>query len=139
MKKTILFFLLIFLISSNGICGSGYGTTGAQILNLNSSARVSAMGNAYAGLADDLNAIIYNPAGLTQLFGFEFQFTRLIYFLGTGMSSFTYGQKLGNIGFGCKLKLFNAKDTYRDSFGYNEEDFDIKYYAFFLYKIILFH
>ncbi len=105
----------------------GYGTTGAQILNLNSSAKITAMGNANAGLSDDLNAIVYNPAGLTQIFGTQLQFTRLIYFLDTGMSSMTFGREIGKAVIAFKWKFFKAEDTYRDSLGYNEKKFDIKY------------
>lgn len=124
--------ILLICLVTNGVYlklsfASGYGTTGAQILNLYSSAKIAAMGNAHAGLADDLNAVIYNPAGLTQLYGTEFQFTHLIYFLDTSMSAMTYGQKIGRIGMGLKFKIFKAEDTYRNNVGYNDKKFDIKY------------
>jgi long-chain fatty acid transport protein len=41
----------------------------AWIESLGLSARASAMGNAYIAVADDLSAVWYNPAGLTQLIG----------------------------------------------------------------------
>ncbi|MFH1415532.1 MAG: UPF0164 family protein [Elusimicrobiota bacterium] len=130
MKKTSA--KLIFTVLA-GVCFSwsslygGYGTAGARILNLKCSARISAMGNAFAGLSDDLNAVVYNPAGLSLLYGTEFQFTRLVYLLDSGMSSVTYGQKIGRFGLGVKVKLFTADDTYRDEVGYNEKEFGIRY------------
>ena len=41
----------------------------AWIESLGLSARAAAMGNAYIAVADDLSAVWYNPAGLTQLIG----------------------------------------------------------------------
>lgn len=46
---------------------SGAGTTSANFLELGVGARPVAMGQAFAGLADDANAIAYNPAGLAFL------------------------------------------------------------------------
>lgn len=125
--KIICAFLITTALCFSSKSARGYGTAGAQILNLNSSAKIIAMGNANAGLADDLNAVVYNPAGLIQLYGQEIQFTRLVYFLDTGMSSLTYGFKIGRAGIGLKWKLFTGEDTYRDARGYNEKDFNIKY------------
>lgn len=48
--------------------GSGdKGTSGAQFLKITPGARPSAMGDAFAGVADDVHAIYYNPAGLGTL------------------------------------------------------------------------
>jgi hypothetical protein len=43
------------------------GTTGAQFLKIGAGARPSGMGEAFTGLADDVNAIAWNPAGLAGL------------------------------------------------------------------------
>src|SRR3989338_9629171 len=43
------------------------GTSGAQFLKIAPGARPSGMGEAFAGVADDLHAIYYNPAGLASL------------------------------------------------------------------------
>ncbi len=48
--------------------GSGdRGTSGGQFLKVAPGARPSGMGEAFAGVADDVNAIYYNPAGLATL------------------------------------------------------------------------
>ena len=60
-KITILIFILLpfqFLNAAN---------SGASFLNIGTSARAISMGGAYVGVADDANAISYNPAGLAQL------------------------------------------------------------------------
>jgi hypothetical protein len=43
------------------------GTSGAQFLKISPAARPAAMGEAFAGIADDINSIYYNPAGLGTL------------------------------------------------------------------------
>ena len=45
------------------------GTSGASFLKLGAGARAGAMADANAALADDVYALYYNPAGLTQLTG----------------------------------------------------------------------
>lgn len=130
MKNIIIksMFLILFLCSINQFgSAKGYGTAGAQILNVYSSARIVGMGGAYAGLSDDLNAITYNPAGLANIYGTQIQFSRLVYFLDTNMNSIVLGQSLGNIGLGLKIKIFSAEDKYRDVIGFNPKTFKITY------------
>ncbi len=43
------------------------GTSGAQFLELSPGARATAMGEAFGGVADDVEAVYYNPAGLANL------------------------------------------------------------------------
>jgi len=43
------------------------GTSGAQFLEIGPGARPAAMGGAFAGIADDVHAVYYNPAGLANL------------------------------------------------------------------------
>jgi hypothetical protein len=50
-------------------CGRAYaaGSAGASFLKVGWGARPAAMGEAYTGLADDIDAIYWNPAGLTYI------------------------------------------------------------------------
>ena len=43
------------------------GTSGAAFLKIGAGARPTAMGSAFTGLADDVNAVYFNPAGLAFL------------------------------------------------------------------------
>lgn len=64
----IIFFLIILLPSfaiADDIHKSA-GTQGAAFLKIPAGSRPVAMGGAFAGLADDANAIFWNPAGLTK-------------------------------------------------------------------------
>ena len=46
---------------------SAKGTSGGQFLEIAPGARPAAMGGAFAGIADDVYAVYYNPAGLANL------------------------------------------------------------------------
>jgi len=64
------FLLLTFLFSHSlyaAFSKDDAGTSGAQFLKLGAGARATAMGNAFAGIADDSTALYWNPAGLNQV------------------------------------------------------------------------
>ncbi|MBI5200477.1 MAG: hypothetical protein HY925_02725, partial [Elusimicrobia bacterium] len=44
--------------------GAGPGTSAASFLNLGFGARVTGLGEAVMGIADDVSTVYYNPAGL---------------------------------------------------------------------------
>ncbi len=71
MNKLIKMITGIILVGSILVCVQG--TCWADFEDLGVGARPIGMGNAYTALADDVNAIYYNPAGLAQLD--ECQFT----------------------------------------------------------------
>ncbi len=54
-----------------GATNPNTGTSGAQFLKLGSGARAGGMADAFTGIADDVHAVYYNPAGLAQLSGSE--------------------------------------------------------------------
>ncbi|MDE2313972.1 MAG: PorV/PorQ family protein [Elusimicrobia bacterium] len=58
-----------FALACSCACAWGFGTSqkgtsGAQFLEIEPGARPSGMAGAFAGLADDVNSVYYNPAGL---------------------------------------------------------------------------
>lgn len=66
MARRVLACLLTCMLSAAPVLLS-HEAEAAWIESLGQSARATAMGNAYIGVADDLSAVWYNPAGLTQL------------------------------------------------------------------------
>lgn len=55
------------LFTTHQTYAGGPGTTGAQFLKLGIGARPGALGETFVGIADDINSIYWNPAGLTNL------------------------------------------------------------------------
>ncbi|MBI4753433.1 PorV/PorQ family protein, partial [Candidatus Desantisbacteria bacterium] len=66
MKKISILVVGMVLISTV-VFAKDKDETGAAFLKLGAGARASALGEAYVGLADDVSAAYWNPAGLAQL------------------------------------------------------------------------
>jgi hypothetical protein len=72
MRKTTLIVAAISLAALAGSTAAAFGvsdkgTSGAQFLKIAPSARPAGMGEAFAGVADDISALYYNPAGIGTL------------------------------------------------------------------------
>jgi len=65
-RKSALAFLLLACFA-RGAFAAGAGTSAVSTLKLDGAARPLALGGAYAAVADDANAVFYNPAGLAQI------------------------------------------------------------------------
>src|SRR5208282_3523353 len=59
-------------------------TSGADFLQIPSGARGAAMGGAFTAVADDVNALTWNPAGLSMLEYPEFGYLYMLYLGDTG-------------------------------------------------------
>ena len=79
MKKILAVAICFFFLCSFSFA-EGVGSTGAQFLKIGLGARPLAMGGAFGAVADDTNAINYNPASLTRIEKKEASATYLKYF-----------------------------------------------------------
>lgn len=70
------------------------GTLGAAFLNIESGSRPVGMGGAFAGLADDVNSLFYNPAGLTSVDYREFTAMQNFWLSGINNESVGYAQRV---------------------------------------------
>jgi hypothetical protein len=59
--------IIAALLSSQSAVWADGGTTGADVLKIGVGARAIAMGEAYAGQADDVNSLYWNPGGLALM------------------------------------------------------------------------
>ncbi len=62
------------------------GLSGGQFLKIGVGARANGMAGAYAGVANDMTSIFWNPAGLTQLDGYAANFSHTFWFAGMSHS-----------------------------------------------------
>ncbi len=94
-------------------------TTGFTFLRLNYSARASAMANAFTGLSNDVNAVFFNPAGLTQIETDEASLTYMDYFVGVNCGSAVYAHKIKDATVAFFVKGLNATEdrTLEDELG----------------------
>ncbi len=79
MKKNILIIIGIVCLCISNLNAQGgvtkVGTTAAKFLSIDVGPRANAMGSAYVSLANDVSAMYWNPAGITQSTGFSASFT----------------------------------------------------------------
>lgn len=84
------------------------GKLGAAELRLGLGPRPVAMGEAFVGKADDLNATAWNPAGLAQVKGIQAGFMHSIYLQETSLEYLAYAQRLSpSSGLGINLAYLN--------------------------------
>ncbi len=75
MIKTLILLLLVAVICQPLVVHAGVhedaGTTGAQVLEIEAGVRPVGMGGAFCAVADDVNTLWYNPAGISQIKYFQ--------------------------------------------------------------------
>ena len=113
MKKSVLvisvmMFLIISILSTNV-----YACVGARPL---------AMGGAFISVADDVNAIYWNPAGLTQLDEFEVTYTRTI----NNRDLFNYNDFIGSAGRIDELGVSYGLGYIGEGIEFSQYDFDLE-------------
>ena len=71
--------MLTLLLSAAGVTGNRSGTVTGQFLKLSTSARAVGMGGAQVAVADGVNSMAYNPAGILSVenYGFGATYTQL--------------------------------------------------------------
>lgn len=92
-----LLFTAYYLMPLNLIFGQDGGIPGA-VLNYGMSPRTTGMGKAFTGLADDAEAIYFNPAGLAQLYSHNIKSSYLE----------LYGHQLGYLGYALPTRRFGT-------------------------------
>lgn len=85
-------FLLPALASAFGAAGAA----SSPYLKLPMGARGTGMGEAFSGIANDVNALYYNPAGLTAMDAAQLQLMHLEGFGGVRYENLGKGMRVGN-------------------------------------------
>ncbi len=79
------------------------GTTGAAFLKIDGGSRPAGMGGAFVGLANDVNTIFSNPAGLTTVQAHELTAMQNFAFADISNQSIGYAQREGNLVWGASF------------------------------------
>ncbi|MEM6326643.1 MAG: PorV/PorQ family protein [Bacteroidota bacterium] len=90
--------LVALLLASEPVQAQKVGTTSFQFLKVMPTARATAMGDAYAGLAEGAEALFWNPAGVAHTRGHAVTATHIPYLVDTRISSAGYAVSLGTTG-----------------------------------------
>lgn len=118
MIRRKLFTALTFALLCAGTsfsANSNVGTSGAQFLKIGAGARPTAMGDAFVGVADDVNAIYFNPAGLGFQTQSQMTAMRTEWFEGLNYDygAFSLPLKSGSLGF--SVSTLKAEDLEKRS------------------------
>jgi len=89
MKRIVILTTLIMAAPAMVLAGgfAKVGTFGGQELKIGVSARATAMGSAFTGLADDATAVFWNPGGLVNVVGSEVSLNHVAWAADTKIST----------------------------------------------------
>jgi len=133
----IYYILLSFIVFSRLYADA---SAGADFLLAQPDARTAAMANCFAAVADDSNAVLFNPAGLVLCRHSDFSLTYFSSFASTSYEYFDFAVPCGRFGFGGSL-LYDSTGNF-DLINSNGQDlgaiinYDIVTTAAFGYMII---
>ncbi|MBI4056002.1 MAG: PorV/PorQ family protein [Elusimicrobia bacterium] len=106
--RILIFLLFILRASSFELRASSPGTSSADFLNIGIGARQAGMGEAAVGLADDVSALYWNPAGLGSLAQQELGFMHTQWLDGITYEYLAYAHPVKSLGtFAGHFSLLN--------------------------------
>lgn len=116
-KNLIVFFLVsgvLCLASSLFAASSETGTTTASFLKIEPGVRPVGMGGAYVAVADDINSVYWNPAGLVQLKTKEFSFVHTAWLEKINHETIAFASPAGPLfAYGLNIVYFGTTDIDR--------------------------
>lgn len=117
MKKSHGLLVILLIIAS----GFAFGQERGVFAPIDMGARPAALGGAFCGLADDVQAAYWNPAGLVQLARPQITTTRTeVFGLGVNSDYLAYGQKVGEWAFALSRQSLELSPG-SESFTYREQ------------------
>lgn len=107
-----------FALGSLPALAGGTGTSGATFLRIKPMARPAAMGGAYTGLAEGIEALSFNPAGITTIDKWDVGLSQIIYPLQTNYSYAAVARRFTpQTVVAGHLTYFGSDDVSRNSVG----------------------
>ena len=96
-------FVCILILMLSQLCSATtikdkVATSGTQFLKLGVGARARGMGGAFIGVADDAQAVFWNPAGLANIESKDLSFSHLSWIADINHESFAYAQNFSKVG-----------------------------------------
>jgi hypothetical protein len=120
MKRSLLA-MLVGMLTVARVWAAGPGTTSAEFLNVAQGVRPTSLGEAYTGLAQGLDTLTWNPAGLAGLENPAATFMHNAWLQDTSTEYLAYGMPLGDLGaFAAGVTLWQGgtvQETFENSAG----------------------
>ena len=108
-RRTGLIIMVLLVVIATAPCvhavsiHDGAGTTGAAFLKIEGGSRPVGMGGAFAGLANDINTIFWNPAGLTAVHDQELTAMQHFSFADINNQTIGYAQRVDRLVWGASF------------------------------------
>ena len=105
MKKILIGMIILFF---SAFTFAGTGTDAMSFLKINPSARGASIGDGFVSIVDDVNAVFYNPAGLSQLNDMQFSLMHMLYMAETSYEYASFAMPAGdNLSLGAYVIYLN--------------------------------
>jgi len=136
MFRKLIAVAVVSVMAAIELSAGGAGTTSAAFLKIVPAARPAAMGGTYAGIGDDVNSIVSNPAGLALISNKEVSVTQISWIESITYQHVAIGLPLsfGVIGIGVNSlsitgmeRRIAADDNYIDLFAANDMAMGLSY------------
>lgn len=98
-----LFIITAAVPSVHADINEGAGTVGAAFLKIEGGSRPAGLGGAFTGLANDINTIFWNPAGLTAVQDRELTAMQHFSFADINNNTIGYAQRVGQLVWGASF------------------------------------
>ncbi len=112
MKKILIIaFFMILSITANADEFSKSGSVGAQFLKIGVGARYHGMGEASVASVNDVYALYWNPAGMTNINSSQMAITHINYLADISLNYIAYAKRVEGIGvFGAAITMLSMED-----------------------------
>lgn len=112
-RRGLFFAVALHLAFAASLFASGAGTTAAPFLKIGMGARATGMGGAFGAVADNADAIFWNPAGLAGLEKPELSMGFIKYFQDVNVGNIAYTRKIEDRTFGIGATYLSVPDIAR--------------------------
>jgi len=118
MGKRILLSIIIIIFTANlsysqlipNLGGQRRGTSSLQFLKIGSGARATGMGESFVAVANDISALYWNPAGITQFSENGLTFSHSRWFVDTDVNFFGGVYHIGENSIGVSVTSLSTED-----------------------------
>ena len=117
MKKILIIMILLISFSLLFSANENIGTTAFSFLRMDLSARANGMAGAYIGLSNDVNAVFYNPAGLSLINNTQIVTTYSNFLLGIPVGTIAFTKNIDDKRIGIFAQYLSDEQEKTDSNG----------------------
>ncbi len=109
--------LVTFVLWATIAVASGEKSSGADFLRIDPGAHAASMGGSFSALAEDVQALYYNPAGLALVGHTQFTASHMEWLAGMQSEYAAMAFPAGSMGWGVSMSYLHSEETERDALG----------------------